>query len=120
MRRPIGWQAGSGVASAPTRVLADVLMSRIDELRSRITGALGADVVDVQDDSEKHRGHAGARGGAGHYTVVVVASRFGGMGRVDRHRAVYDAVGDMIPGEVHALAVRAYTPEEWQRASAPH
>ena len=50
----------------------------------------------------------------------MVASRFDGMGRVDRHRAVYDAVGDMIPREVHALAVRAYTPEEWQRASAPH
>lgn len=93
-------------------------MSRIDELRRRITSALDADVVDVQDDSAKHRGHAGARGGAGHYTVVVVTSRFAGMGRVDRHRAVYDAVGDMIPREVHALAVRAYTAEEWQRASA--
>lgn len=118
MRRPIGWQAGSGVAGAPTRVLADLRMSRIDELQRRIAGALGADVVEVQDDSAKHRGHAGARGGAGHYTVVVVASRFDGMGRVDRHRAVYDAVGDMIPHQVHALAVRAYTPEEWQRARA--
>lgn len=91
-------------------------MSRIDELRNRITTALGAALVEVQDDSAQHRGHAGARGGAGHYTVTVVAGRFAGMGRVDRHRAVYDAVGDMIPAEVHALAVRAYTPEEWQAA----
>lgn len=120
MRRPIGWQAGSAVAGAPTRVLADVLMSRIDELRSRITGALGADVVEVADDSAKHRGHAGARGGAGHYAVVVVSSRFAGMSRVDRHRAVYDAVGDMIPGEVHALQVRAFTPEEWHQAGPSH
>lgn len=118
MRRPIRWQAGSGVAAPATRVLGDDVMSRIEELRDRITGALGADVVEVQDDSAEHRGHAGARGGAGHYSVVVVAGRFAGMGRVDRHRAVYDAVGDMIPLEVHALAVRAYTPEEWQRASA--
>lgn len=95
-------------------------MSRIEELRSRITGALGADVVEVQDDSAKHRGHAGARGGAGHYAVVVVSGRFAGMGRVDRHRAVYEAVGDMIPTEVHALQVQAFTPEEWQRAGASH
>ena len=94
-------------------------MSRIEELRSRITSALGAAVVEVQDDSAKHRGHAGARGGAGHYTVVVVAERFAAMGRVDRHRAVYDAVGDMIPTQVHALAVRAFTPEEWRSASTP-
>lgn len=93
-------------------------MSRIDELRARITTALGAEIVDVQDDSAKHRGHAGASGGAGHYTVVVVAGRFAGLGRVDRHRAVYDAVGDMIPREVHALAVRAFTPEEWQKTGA--
>jgi BolA protein len=95
-------------------------MSRIDELQRRITSALGADVVEIQDDSAKHRGHAGARGGAGHYAVVVVASRFAGVGRVDRHRAVYEAVGDMIPGEVHALQVRAFTPEEWQQASTAH
>jgi len=95
-------------------------MSRIEDLRNRITSALGADIVELQDDSAKHRGHAGSRGGAGHYSVVVVAARFAGMGRVERHRAVYDAVGDMIPGEVHALAVRALTPEEWQRADAPN
>ncbi|MBY0273884.1 BolA family transcriptional regulator [Candidatus Binatia bacterium] len=93
-------------------------MDRMNELRNRITAALAADVVELQDDSAKHRGHAGARGGAGHYSVVVVASRFAGMTRVDRHRAVYDAVGDMIPHQVHALAVRAYTPDEWQRARA--
>jgi BolA protein len=119
MRRPVGWQGRVRVAAAPTRVLATAVMSRIDELRNRITSALGADIVELQDDSAKHRGHAGARGGAGHYSVVVVSGRFAGMGRVDRHRAVYDAVGDMIPTQVHALAVRAYTPEEWQRESAP-
>lgn len=94
-------------------------MSRIEELQDRITSALGADIVQVQDDSEKHRGHAGARGGAGHYTVLVVAERFAGMGRVERHRAVYDAVGDMIPTQVHALAVRALTPDEWRPADSP-
>jgi len=101
------------------RVLTARFMSRIDELTNRISSALGADLVEVQDDSAQHRGHAGARGGAGHYTVVVVTPRFHGLGRIDRHRAVYAAVGDMIPTQVHALVVRAYTPDEWQRASAP-
>jgi BolA protein len=91
-------------------------MNRVDELRDRITAALTAERVEIQDDSEQHRGHAGARGGAGHYTAIVVAERFAGMGRVERHRAVYEAVGDMIPSQVHALVVRAYTPQEWQAA----
>ena len=93
-------------------------MERIEELRHRITSALGAERVEVQDDSAQHRGHAGARGGAGHYSVLVVAGSFAGMDRVTRHRAVYGAVGDMIPAQVHALVVRAYTPEEWSAAAA--
>jgi BolA protein len=93
-------------------------MDRIAEIKRRITSALGAERVDVQDDSEQHRGHAGARGGAGHYSVVVVAGAFADMDRVARHRAVYGAVGDMIPTQVHALVVRAYTPDEWSAAAA--
>lgn len=93
-------------------------MNRVDELKHRIRTTLGAELVDVHDDSAQHRGHRGARGGAGHYSVVVVAERFAGMDRVERHRAVYDAVGDMMPSQVHALAVRAYAPEEWQAAQA--
>lgn len=90
----------------------------MDELKGRIEAALDAEHVAVQDDSEQHRGHAGARDGAGHYTVLVVAQHFAGLDRVARHRAVYGAVGDMIPAQVHALVVRAFTPDEW-RASAP-
>jgi len=94
-------------------------MSRVDELKSRITTALAAEHVEIQDDSAQHRGHAGASGGAGHYTAIVVAPSFAGQSRLERHRAVYAAVGDMIPTEVHALVVRAFTPAEWQ-ASPSH
>ena len=93
-------------------------MSRSEELESRIVAALGPARVEVQDDSEQHRGHAGASGGAGHYTVVVVAEKFAGLDRIARHRAVYAAVGDMIPAEVHALVVRAFTPAEWAANSS--
>jgi BolA protein len=89
-------------------------MSRALKLRDRLRTELVAAHVEVQDDSARHAGHAGAAGGAGHFNVVVVSDRFAGMGRVERHRAVYAAAGDMIPDEIHALSARTYTPEEWQ------
>ncbi|HEY8517489.1 MAG TPA: BolA family protein [Candidatus Binatia bacterium] len=89
-------------------------MDRAAELERRIVEALEAEHVEVLDDSAQHRGHAGARGGAGHYTVIVVSRKLEGLDRVARHRAVYEAAGDMIPKQIHALSVRAYTPEEWQ------
>jgi stress-induced morphogen len=47
--------------------------------------------------------------------VLVVAAGFAGLDLIARHRAVYDAVGDMMPHEVHALSIRSLTPEEWRR-----
>jgi len=89
-------------------------MDRAAELERRLVTTLDAEHVEVQDDSALHRGHPGARGGAGHFSVIVVAERFVGLDRVGRHRTVYEAAGDMIPGQIHALSVRAYTPAEWQ------
>jgi BolA protein len=89
-------------------------MDRAAELEQRLFTALDAEHVEVQDDSALHRGHAGARGGAGHFSVIVVSRKLEGLDRVARHRAVYEAAGDMIPTQIHALSVRAYTPEEWQ------
>jgi BolA protein len=68
--------------------------------------------IDIQDESHLHAGHAGAAGGAGHFRVRIVSSRFTGLGRVSRHRLVYDRLADLIPREVHALALQALTPEE--------
>ncbi len=69
--------------------------------------------VDLRDDSAAHAGHAGAAGGAGHFSVTVVSERFAGVARLARHRAVLDRVADLIPHPVHALAIRAYTPDEF-------
>ena len=87
-------------------------MTRVERIAERLQSALEAERVEIQDDSAKHAGHAGARGGAGHYSVLVVSRRFAGLDRVSRHRLVYDALADMIPGEIHALSARALTPEE--------
>jgi len=93
-------------------------MTREEKLLDRLRTGLGAEHVALEDESARHAGHEGAQSGAGHYRVVVVAARFAGLDRIARHRAVYAAVGDMIPDEVHALSIRSLTPEEWGRESA--
>ena len=90
-------------------------MTRDEKIVDRLRRGLGAVHVELIDDSELHRGHAGARGGAGHYRVVVVAERFAGLDRVARHRAIYEALGDLFPAEIHALSAQAHDPEEWSR-----
>jgi BolA protein len=90
-------------------------MTREERLLERLRTGLGAEHVALEDESARHAGHEGARGGAGHYRVLVVAARFVGLDQVARHRVVYAAVGDMMPHEVHALSIRSLTPEEWRR-----
>ncbi len=67
---------------------------------------------ELVDDSAKHAGHPGATSGGGHYSVVIVSTAFEGLGRLERHRAVYAAVQTMIGEEIHALAIRTLTPSE--------
>lgn len=68
--------------------------------------------LDVEDESRKHAGHEGARSGGGHYRLVIVSRRFSGLSIQSRHRMVYDALGPMMQREIHALAIKAYAPEE--------
>ena len=67
----------------------------------------------LDDDSAAHAGHPGAAGGAGHFSLTIVSERFSGAPRLARHRAVLDRLADLIPYPVHALAIRAYTPDEF-------
>ena len=67
----------------------------------------------LDDDSASHAGHPGAAGGAGHFSLTIVSERFSGAPRLARHRAVLDRLADLIPHPVHALAIRAYTPDEF-------
>ncbi|CAD6515846.1 DNA-binding transcriptional regulator BolA [Paraburkholderia kirstenboschensis] len=82
-------------------------------IEARLTAAL-APVASIQitDDSARHAGHAGAAAG-GHFSVTIVAAAFAGKPRVARHRMVYDALADGMQRGIHALAITAYTPEEF-------
>ncbi len=88
--------------------------TRAERLCERVRRGLEAEHVELTDESGEHVGHPGAESGAGHYHVVVVSARFRDRDAVARHRLVYEAVGDLMPDEVHALAISAYTPEEWR------
>jgi BolA protein len=82
-------------------------------IERRLRESLAPLHLEVRDDSGLHAGHPGARGGGGHYSVVVVAAAFEGMERVERHRLVYSLLVDQMQGAIHALALRALTPAEW-------
>lgn len=68
--------------------------------------------IELFDESGQHVGHEGAKGGGGHYQLVVVSPRFAGASAVARHRMVYDALSDLMRREIHALSIRAFAPEE--------
>jgi BolA protein len=74
--------------------------------------AFDAARVSVQDDSARHAGHAGARGGAGHYLVRIESKDFTGRSRLERHRLVYQALAELLPCEIHAINIVAVSPDD--------
>jgi BolA family transcriptional regulator, general stress-responsive regulator len=86
--------------------------TRAGRLDERLRKALQPLELDIIDDSHLHAGHAGAADGRGHFSVHVVSERFAGLPVVRRHRLVYDAVGDMMITDIHALSIRALAPGE--------
>jgi stress-induced morphogen len=53
-------------------------------------------------------------GDADHYEVTIVSHAFEGKKRIQRHQAVYQALGNMVGGQLHALSVKTYTPQEYE------
>ena len=84
-----------------------------NHIESRLRDALSASHVDVEDESHLHAGHAGAASGGGHFRVAIVSERFAGLSRVARQRLVYGVLAAEMKNEIHALAMRTFTPEEW-------
>ncbi len=85
----------------------------IEAIRSKLSAAFSPARLDVEDDSARHHGHAGARpGGESHFNVVIEAKIFEGMSRVQRQRAIYGALAEELAGPVHALSLKALAPGE--------
>ncbi len=90
-------------------------MDRVAWIETTLTQAFAPSHLVVEDESALHAGHAGAASGGGHFRVLIVAETFRGQSPVARQRAVYAALGDAMKSEIHALALRTLTPEEWGR-----
>ena len=90
------------------------MSERIDMIREKLTAALTPDQLEIIDESHLHAGHPGARGGGGHFNVIIISNAFEGQNLLARHRMVYDALGDAMKSEIHALSIKANTPEESQ------
>jgi BolA protein len=88
------------------------MSERVVQIEAKLQAALAPESLDIIDDSHKHAGHAGASGGAGHFDVTVVSDKFSGVNTVGRHRLIYDALSDMMPDEIHALSIKAFSPDE--------
>ncbi|HEY9530531.1 MAG TPA: BolA family protein [Burkholderiales bacterium] len=87
-------------------------MSVAETIRARLQ-ALEPLALDLVDESEQHRGHAGYReGGNTHWRLSIVSPRFSGKPTVARHRLVYQALGELMQHPIHALAITARSPEE--------
>ncbi|MEL6952187.1 MAG: BolA family protein [Pseudomonadota bacterium] len=79
---------------------------RRDEIEAKLRAAFAPSALEVIDDSESHRGHAGFQeGGESHFQVVISANEFKGMSRLARHRAIHAAIGPELMGQIHALAI---------------
>jgi len=88
--------------------------TRISELRTRLRQHLQPDALEIIDESAQHAGHAGAVAGGGHFVVHITSAAFRDKSLIQRHRLVYDAIGDMMHRDIHALSIDARTPEESQ------
>lgn len=88
-------------------------MNHTTELIRQRLAALEPDSLEIIDESAAHAGHAGAASGGGHFRLIIVSNRFAGMSTVSRHRMIYQHLGDLMSGGIHALSIKALTPEEF-------
>lgn len=83
---------------------------RVQRIETLLTGAFEPNSLLVKDQSHLHAGHAGAQEGKGHFEVHIVSKAFADMSTLQRHRAIFEALGDMMETDIHALQIRASAP----------
>ena len=80
---------------------------RTARIEALLTEAFSPDHILVKDQSHLHAGHAGSSDGRGHFEVIIVAHSFAGQSRIECHRLIYDALGQLMNTDIHALSIRA-------------
>lgn len=87
---------------------------RVEMIRALLVKHLSPVILDIVDDSHHHAGHPGAAAGGGHFSVSIVSEQFRDKSMIERHRMVYQAVSELMPAEIHALSIKASSPDENQ------
>ena len=85
--------------------------NRVELIRECLEETLNPTELEIVDDSHLHAGHSG-HGGAGHFQVHIVSEKFNGLATLARHRLVYSVLENMMQTEIHALSIKAETPNE--------
>lgn len=83
---------------------------RVDRIETLLRTAFEPSALLVKDQSHLHAGHAGAQDGKGHFEVQIMSNAFARMSTLQRHRAIFEALGDMMDTDIHALQIRASAP----------
>jgi BolA protein len=86
-------------------------MNTITIIKQKLA-VLRPEKIEILDESSKHIGHEGAKNGGGHFLLTIVSGNFYGKSTMERHRMIYAALGEMMERDIHALSIKAYTPEE--------
>jgi BolA protein len=86
--------------------------TRPERIRAALIAALAPTQLELIDESHKHRGHAGARDGRGHFALRIVCGAFAGKPAIARHRLVHAALGALMQSDIHALSIEALAPAE--------
>ena len=79
---------------------------RITEMKSLLEAELTPTQLDIVDESHLHAGHAGAKSGKGHFRLSINSDKFQGLRPLQKHRLIYDALGEMMETEIHALTIK--------------
>jgi BolA protein len=85
---------------------------RCKRIEESLSAAFAPSRLRVRDQSHLHAGHAGAQDGKGHFAVDIISGAFAGLSRIERHRRIFEALGDMMETDIHALSITAQTLEE--------
>ncbi len=88
-------------------------INRIELIESSLNAALNPTHLEIIDQAKQHEGHR--HEGAGHFVVKIVSEQFEQQGVLQRHRLVYDALGDLMQTDIHALSIQAMTPTEFSQ-----
>lgn len=84
---------------------------RINMIRQRLA-VLNPSELQIEDQSHLHAGHAGAKSGKGHFAITIIAEQFVGKSLLEKHRMVYSALGDAMETDIHAISIKALSPQK--------